>query len=326
MDTILFTHNIPREGLEEILNTCVVLFPPEGKYAFSEEELAFNVQEADAIFAAGPISRRVITAGTRLKVIGNYGAGYDKIDTIAAAEWNIPVTNLTESTALPTAEVALALLLSLYRRIPELDELLHNGRGKEVFGMGKAMGRTLKGETLGIVGMGNIGQKMALLCHTLGMEILYTQRSLLPVNTLPFPATYLPVKDMLPRCGALSLHLPYTPETHHWLNREKLSLLPQRAVVINTARGGVLDTVALAEALKNNRLAGAGLDVFPNEPDIPEILLDCPHTVFTPHIGTNTAISRREMAAETADCILRILRGMPPRNIVNGVLPVKQKF
>lgn len=321
MDTVLFTHNIPRAGLEGLLAECRAIFPPEGQYAFTQEELVAHAPEAEGIFAAGPVNRAVIAAGSRLRVIGNYGAGYDRVDTEAAAERQIPVTNLTESTALPTAEVALSLLLSVYRRIPELDEILHDGQSESVFGMGKAMGRTLKGETLGIVGMGHIGRKMGLLCHTLGMEILYTQRTPLPPEVLPFPAEYLPDGEMLPRCGALSLHLPHTPETHHWLNRERLALLPRRAVVINTARGGVLDTAALAEALKAGMLYGAGLDVYPGEPHVPEILLDCPHTVLTPHIGTNTPASRAEMAAETADCILRILRGQPPRNIVNGIVP-----
>lgn len=317
---VVVTHAIPTAGMEALLDTCQVVFPPNGAYAFTMEELAGAVRDADAVFAAGPVPGDVIVQAQNLKIIANYGAGYDRVDTVTAARCGIPVTNLTRSTSLPTAEMALTLLLGVARRVPELHNALHQGQPEAVFGMGKAMGRTLDGMTLGIVGLGHIGLHMARLCQGLGMRVLYTGRHRRgTAEEAALGVTYCSLDDLLLESDAVSLHIPHTPETDKLIGRKQLALMKPDAILINTARGGVVDTEALAEALQQGKLGGAGIDVYPQEPHVPQILLDCPRTVLTPHIGTNTAYARAEMARETCDCLLRALDGRPLVNVVNGV-------
>lgn len=317
---VLLTHAIPTRGMDELFDKCTVVMPPAGAYTFTPEELVDAARDADAIFAGGAVSAEVIANAARLKIIGNYGAGYDRVDVKAAAARGIPVTNLTRSTSLPTAEMALTLLLSVARRVPELDAGLRNGCPEDSFGMGKAMGRSLDGMTLGIVGLGQIGSCMARLCRGLGMDVLYTGRTRRsPEEEAEKGVSWRSLDDLLAESDVISLHVPHTEETHHLINRERIAMMKPDAILINTARGGVVDTEALAEALKADRLGGAGLDVYPEEPHVPEVLFSCPRTVLTPHIGTNTAHARAEMARETCDCILRAFDGRPLVNVVNGV-------
>ena len=318
--TVLLTHSIPTRGMEALFDACRVIMPPEGAYTFTPEALVDAARDVDAIFAAGPVPAAVIEAARRLRIIANYGAGYDRVDVEAAARRGIPVTNLTRSTSLPTAEMALTLLLSVARRVPELDGALRGGEPESVFGMGKAMGRTLDGLTLGIVGLGNIGSCMARLCRGLGMQVLYTSRHRRSLQEeAEKEVAYRPLEALLAESDVVSLHVPHTAETDRMINAERLALMKPDAILINTARGGVVDTDALAEALRAGRLGGAGLDVYPQEPHVPAALFSCPHTVLTPHIGTNTAHARAEMARETCDCILRAFDGRPLVNVVNGV-------
>lgn len=317
MYKVLVTHNIPGDGLSELKRRCKVVTPPEGRLAFSREEILQNIADADGVLACAAIDAEMIAAAPKLKIISNYGAGYDRIDTGAAAARGIPVTNIPDDTMQATAELALALLLSLERRVTELDRALRAGE-KGLFVMGQRMGHTLSGKTLGIVGMGHIGGALARMARALGMEVIYHNRRRLPPESEQ-GCRYAELDELMERADAISINCPLTPSTRGLIGRRELELMKPDAVIVNTARGGVIDTPALIDALKSGRIAGAALDVFPREPEVPEELLKLDNVVVTPHIGTNAVETRAQMARACADRILDALDGRTPANVVNGV-------
>ena len=181
--------------------------------------------------------------------------------------------------------------------------------------MGRFMGNTLRGRTLGIIGCGRIGGRVAEMARALGMRVLAFSRRGVDAGV----AEYAELPILLAQADVISLHCPSTPETRHLLNAAALSKMKDGAIVINTARGAVIDHEALLEALCSGKLAGAGLDVFPEEPHIPAGLLELDNVVCTPHVGSNTAQTRADMAAACARQILDVLAGKCPENIVNGI-------
>lgn len=285
---------------------------------FTREEILAHMPEVDAVLACAAIDAQMIAAAPRLKIISNYGAGYDRIDTSAAAARGIPVTNIPDDTMQATAELALALLLSLTRRVTELDRALRAGE-KGLFVMGTRMGHTLAGKRIGIIGMGHIGGAMAGMCRALGMEVAYHNRSRLPEER-EAGARYMELDELIAQSDVISIHCPLTDSTRGLLSRERIGAMKPGAMVINTSRGGVIDTEALVEALRSGAIAGAGLDVYPHEPEVPAELLELENVVLTPHIGTNTHETREQMARACADRILMALDGRTPPNVVNGVL------
>lgn len=311
---VLVTHTIPWEGTEKLQEATEVLFPPDT--AFSEAEMLRLAPEVEAILASADLPVSVMEAAKRLRVISNYGAGYDNIDVAAATRLGVPVVVIPETVTGPTAELAIGLMLSVSRRIGELSLGLRDGTPEAWFGMGKHMGHTLRGATLGIVGMGRIGRRVAEMARALGMELCYHNRHRLP-EAQEVGAVYLPLDALLARSRVLSLHCPLTPETRGLIGARELSLMPSGAMVINTARGAMLDHEALADALAGGKLFGAGLDVYPEEPHVPARLLALPNVVTTPHIGSNTVEDRREMARALSANILTVLAGGRVENTVN---------
>lgn len=313
MAAILITHGIPAEGLSPLEGHRLIMPPPRG--VLTRDEMARLLPEADAMIACGPMDAEMIHLGKRLKIIANYGAGYDRIDLVAAAACGIPVTNIPEVTANATAELAIGLMLAVSRRIGEMTLRLRREDPPTLFGLGVAMGRTLRGQTLGILGLGRIGTRVAELGRALGMEVIGVNRH----GVDPAAAQPVTMAELLETSDVLSLHCPLTPETRNILNRDAIGRMKRNAIVINTSRGGVADYDALADALESGRLSGAGLDVFPDEPHIPARLLALPQVVATPHVGTNTIQTRREMASACALQVLDALAGRKPKNIVNGL-------
>lgn len=313
MAKIVVTYGIPAEGLHFLSDHEIVM--PAPMTAFTKEEMLFHLADADAVLAAGPIDADMIHAANKLKIIANYGAGYDRVDTHTAMECGIPVTNIPEQTTDATAELAMGLLLSVYRRIGELNSRLRSQQPETLFGLGREMGRTLRGQTLGILGVGRIGGRMAELGKAFEMHVIgYSRR-----GCDPAVATPVSLDALLSQADVLSIHCPLTPETKNLINAETIAKMKQGAVIINTGRGGVVDVDALVDALKSGHLSGAGLDVFPAEPHVPAQLLQFPQVVMTPHVGTNTAQTRKEMAEACSLQILDALAGQRPRNIVNGL-------
>lgn len=313
MAIILITHGVPAAGFAALGSHRLII--PEPLRALSREELAARLPEADAVVACGRLNGELIRLGTRLRVIANYGAGYDAVDVTEAARLGVPVTNIPDVTADATAELAVGLMLAVSRRIAELNLRLRREPSSGLFGLGVEMGRTLRGQTLGVLGMGRIGSRVATLARGFGMEVLgYCRHGADPTVAEP-----VGLAELLARSDVLTLHCPLTAQTRGLIGREAIGQMKPGAVLINTSRGAVVDHEALADALSSGHLSAAGLDVFPEEPSIPARLLAMKQVVLTPHIGTNTAQTRDEMARACAHQILDALAGRLPGPIVNGV-------
>ena len=313
MATILITHGIPTAGLEGLAAHRIIM--PAPLAAYSMEELQELIPQADAVIAGGKLPAEVIRAGKRLKIIANYGAGYDSVDIAAAAECRIPVTNIPDTVTDATAELAIGLMLAVSRRIGEMNLRLRREASAGLFGMGRYMGSTLQGRTLGIIGYGRIGRRVGQIARALGMRVVACSRRGVSDEGVENAS----LEELLSRADVVSLHCPLTEQTRHLLDREAFGKMKPGAMLINTARGGIVDHDALAEALRSGKLAGAGLDVYPQEPSIPEALLAMDNVVCTPHVGANTAQTREAMAEACAAQILDALAGRRPVNIVNGL-------
>lgn len=313
MSTILITHGIPTAGLETLQGHEIIM--PAPLEAYSMETLRELIPAADAVIAGGRLPGEVIRAGKRLRIIANYGAGYDGVDVDAAADCGIPVTNIPDTVTGATAELAIGLMLAVSRRIGELNLRLRREEPSALFGMGRHMGCTLAGSTLGIIGCGRIGRRVAQIARALGMRVIAHSRRAVPCEV----AEDVDLPTLLSTADVISLHCPFTTETSKMLDASAFAAMKPGAVLINTARGGIVDQDALADALRSGRLSGAGLDVYPDEPAIPSELLAMDNVVCTPHIGANTAQTRRAMARACAKQILDALSGKRPENIVNGL-------
>lgn len=313
MAEILITHGIPQEGFSLLKGHRLVI--PEPLCAFSEEELIRRIQTADAVVAGGRLSGKVIQAGKRLRIIANYGAGYDGVDIECAKSMGIPVTNIPDTVTQATAELAFGLMLAVSRRISEMNLRMRSGAPEELFGMGKNMGNTLFGRTLGIIGCGRIGKKVSALAQAFGMRVVGYSRNRAD------EAYFMNVdfEQLLSQSDIVSLHCPLTEETHSIMNEGAFERMKPGAILINTSRGAVVDHAALVRALQSGRLSGAGLDVYPDEPHVPQALLKLENVVLTPHIGANTKETRFAMAQACAEQILSALKGERPENIVNGL-------
>ncbi|MBQ4075644.1 MAG: dihydrofolate reductase [Clostridia bacterium] len=313
MAKILITHGAPREGFS-VFEGHDVIMPPHLS-AFSMEELARYIEDADGVVAFGKLPGEIIRRGKKLKIIANYGAGYDGVDVKAAAECGVPVTNTPDAVTQDTAELALGLMLSVSRRIGELNLRLRKEAPESLFGMGRNMGRSLMGATLGIIGCGRIGCLTAQMAKAFGMRVLgYSRHGADPAFVIPAS-----MDEILQQADIVSLHCPLTEETRGLMGKREFSMMKEGALLINTARGAVIDEEALLEAMECGRIAGAGLDVYPDEPHINPALLRHDRIVCVPHIGTNTEQTRFLMARTCALQILDALSGKRPENIVNGL-------
>jgi len=313
MAVILVTHGVPREGFYPLKEHSVFIPPP--CKAYTREELMALLPEADAVVAGGALDAEMIRHAKRLKVIANYGAGFDRVDVKEAAYLGIPVTNIPEVTAESTAELAVGLMLAASRRIAEKNMRLRQEEPSSLFGMGIEMGHNLGGKILGVLGVGHIGSRVAAVGKALGMRVIGYSRH----GVDPAVAEGVTLDELLSRADVLTLHCPLTEETRGLMNRERLMRMKRGAILINTSRGAVVDSEALAEAVASGHLAAAGLDVFPDEPQVPECVLALKQIVLTPHIGTNTEEARYAMAEACSLQILDALAGRRPKNVVNGV-------
>lgn len=314
---ILVTHRIPVEGLKALEKDFEVKVPE--KKHFSYEELGEMIPEYDGLLPVFgfDIGRDLIEKGKNLKIIANFGVGYNNIDVKAATEQNILVTNTPKTVIEPTAELAFALLLSLVRRVTELDRKIKHKEDIQWEVMAN-LGHTLEGKTLGIIGMGNIGKSMALKAKAFGMNILYYSRTPLDyTDEKTYSAQYIQFEELLRRSDVVSLHTPLTEETHHLLEDNEFMKMKQGAFIINTARGAVIHEKSLIRYLRNDHLGGAGLDVYEFEPNISEELLDMSNVILVPHIGTANYETRKAIAEEAANNIIKYFNGVRPPNLVN---------
>ena len=265
----------------------------------SQADLKVAARQADVLVptVTDKIDASVINAaGAQLKLIANFGAGTDHIDVIAAHAKNIIVTNTPGVLTEDTADFAMALILAVPRRLVAADRLTRAGGFKGWTPTG-ILGHRVRGKNLGIVGMGRIGQAIARRASAFGLNVHYHNRSpVSPPIEQSLQAEYWPDLDtMLTKMDIVSINCPSTPLTRHLITAERLALIPAHGVIINTSRGEIIDEAALAAALANGEIAGAGLDVYENEPEIHPGLLNLPNVILAPHIASATHESRLEM-------------------------------
>mgnify|MGYP001341606609 FL=1 len=292
---------------------------------FTQEQLIQAGKTADVLVptVTDSMSASVIEqAGPQLRLIASFGTGVDHIDVKAAREKGITVTNTPGVLSEDTADVAMSLILAVPRRIVQGDTKVRSGQwdGWSPTGM---LGHRINGKRLGIIGMGSIGQAIARRAKAFGMSIHYHNRKAVhPSIEAELEATYWEtIEQMLPRVDIISINCPSTPATHHLLNKERLSLLSPHSYLVNTGRGDVIDEMALIELLKENKIAGAGLDVYEHEPVISSALIDLPNVVLLPHIGSATIEGRHAMGDKVIINIQTFLDGhTPPDRVVPAML------
>jgi len=251
------------------------------------------------------------TCGTGLKLVANFAVGYDNIDLAACRERDVLVTNTPDVLTEATAELALALTLAAARRMSDAERDLRAGRWTG-WDPAAYRGIEITGSTVGVIGMGRIGTRFAALAHGLGAEIVYSGPSRKPEAESELGARHLLVEELLERADIVSLHAPASDETRGMIGRHQLDLIGPEGLLVNTSRGPLVDPDALADALEAGTLGAAGLDVYPNEPEVPPRLLEAPRCVLLPHIGSATVRSRDGMARAVADNVIEVLEGREP--------------
>ena len=313
---VFVTRRLPGDALERLAKHAEVDLWP-GDLPPPYDELRRRTAAADALICllTDRIDAALIDASPRLRVISAVAVGYDNIDVAAATARGIPIGNTPGVLTETTADLAFALMLAVARRITEADRFVHDGEWK-TWDPNLLLGYDLHSATLGIVGYGAIGRAVARRASGFGMRVLYVART--PVNIPDHIATPLDLDTLLRESDFVSLHVPLTPETSHLIGEGQLRAMKRTAILVNTARGPVIDQRALIRALEEGWIAGAGLDVAEVEPIAPDDpLLRAPNAVLLPHIGSASHATRERMASIAVDNCIAGLRGERPPHCVN---------
>jgi lactate dehydrogenase-like 2-hydroxyacid dehydrogenase len=310
---VLVTRKLP-QAVEARLNRDYdpKLNPEDRQY--SSEELIDGARGVEAIVACHTehFTAEVIARLPKsVRAIANFSVGVDHVDLSAAAERGLIVTNTPNVLNDATAEIAILLMLGAARRASEGERLVRSAKWNS-WSPAFMVGRQVTGKRLGIIGMGRVGAMTARRARGFDMEILYHNRKRAEPEVEQGAIYYQDLEEMLPRCEFLSIHCPTTPETRGLLNAERIARLPDGAIVVNTARGAVVDDDALIEALKSGKLAAAGLDVFNNEPDINAEYRKLDNVFLLPHIGSATRETRDAMGFRALDNLDAIFAGNEP--------------
>ena len=315
---VFVTRAIPEKGFEIVRDFCNVDLWPE-ELPPGREDILKHVRGVDGLLCllTDKVDGEVMDeAGSQLKVISNHAVGFDNIDVPAATARRIPVGNTPDVLTDATADFAFALMMAVARRIPESERYVHAGKWK-TWGPMTLLGVDIKGATLGLVGFGRIGKAVARRALGFDMRVIFYD----PSEKKPNPdlkATPVDFETLLEESDFLSLHTPLTPDTRHLIDSEALSKMKPNAVLVNTARGPIVDPEALYEALKEHRIFGAGLDVTDPEPiplDSPLLTLD--NIVVVPHVASASTTSREQMSWMAAQNLVAGLKGERLPNCVN---------
>ena len=319
MARVVVTGKIPQVALESLRAAHDVVAWEEST-PISRAELLTRVKGADALVTllTEKVDGELLdAAGPQLKSVSNVAVGYNNIDVPACTQRNVIVTNTPGVLTDATADIAMALILMVTRRLAEGERVIRSQTPWQ-WGMFYMLGSGIQGRQLGIVGMGQIGIATARRAKAFGMTIAYTKRTPLDAATAKeLDATHMDMDQLLATSDVVSLHCPYSPETHHLISTEQLKKMKPTAFLINTARGPVVDEAALVEALTSCTISGAGLDVFEKEPEVHAGLLGLDNAVLIPHLGSATVETRTAMATTAAKNCLAIMSGATPPNRVN---------
>lgn len=318
---IYVTRNVPEGGIEALKSKGYeVVINPEDRVLTKEELItALKGQNYDALFCllTDKIDGEAMDSfGSQLKVIANMAVGFDNIDVVEAKKRGIMITNTPGVLTDTVAEHTFALMLAIAHRVSEADRFSRAGKYVGWAPM-LMLGNDLSSKTLGVVGLGRIGSRVAHhAVKGFDMKVLYNDIKRNEEFEKEFSAVYMSFEDLLKQSDFISIHVPLLDATHHLINAEKLKLMKSTAYLVNTSRGPIIDEAALADALKNNVIRGAALDVFEFEPKITPELLTLDNIILTPHIASATEETRSKMSLLAATNIIEALEGRVPPNIL----------
>ncbi len=318
MKRVLIAYRLKEEGLKELEGKYDVTLPVDTSH-FTKEEVMELIPDHEVLVPNFSFytDKEILDKAPKLELIATYGVGFNNIDVPYATEKGVVVTNIPESTREPTAEFAFALMLAAGRRVGYYDRKLRTPEGVS-WGVYKDGGMPLYGKTLGIIGMGRIGQSLARRAVASGMRIIYHNRNRLDrAIEGKYDASYVSLDELLVTADYISLNAPSTPETLRMIGEEQFNRMKSTAVFINTARGNMVDEMALARALGEGKIWAAGLDVYENEPHILPELLELDNVVLAPHAGTKTMEDRIHMSIEMCRNIVGFYEGTFPVSRVN---------
>jgi glyoxylate reductase len=300
---VVLTAKYPKIVREILSGLCELVEHPS-EQGRSEEEMITILSEADAAITllSDPLTRNVLAANRDLRMIANYAVGYNNVDVDAARELGITITNTPGVLTEATADLTMGLILAVMRRIVEGDREVRT-TGQCVWEPLHLLGTSLTGKRLGIIGMGRIGSAVAQRARAFGMTVTGTRHG-------------EPIYELLATSDVVSIHAPLTSETRHLLNPETLWAMKRGAFLINTARGALVDELALCAALDEGQIGGAGLDVYEDEPNVNPRLLAMANVVLAPHIGSATEETRSAMARIAATDVAMFLRGQRPTHVI----------
>jgi len=312
MSKVLVSDPIDQVGIDILSQVAQV----DVKTGLTPEQLVQIIPDYDALMirSGTRVTAEIIEAGKQLKIIGRAGVGVDNVDVKSATRQGILVVNSPEGNTIAAAEHAIAMMLSLSRHIPAANQSVKEGKWER----GKFLGVEVYKKTLGVVGLGKIGSHVATVARAMGMQVLAYDPFLSSERAEQLGVHLVELDLLMREADYITLHLPKTPETFHMINAEALAKMKPTARLINCARGGIIDEEALAQALKEGKIAGAALDVFESEPLGESSLRDVGREVIlTPHLGASTEEAQVNVAIDVAEQIRDVLLGLPARSAVN---------
>ncbi len=316
---ILVLGGLRDDALTDLKEVCDITIGPVGHRPDDDRQWVLDhIAEYDGVIVAKIIfDKQMIDTAKNLKIISTYGVGFDHVDTEYAKENEIVVSNCPESVLRPTAELALTMILASARRIRYYDHTLREGVFLNADEYDN-QGYSIEGKTLGILGMGRIGQQVARFAKALGMKVIYHNRHQLDEKIeAELDAKYVDFDELIKNADFLSLHAPATDETYHIINADVFKQMKDTAFLINVARGSLVDSDALISALKNDEIAGAALDVFENEPHPRQELVEMDNVIMTPHVGSATHVARFNLSKEAANNVLSFFKDGKAINQIN---------
>jgi glyoxylate reductase len=308
---LYITRLLPDPVMSEIRRRYRLISEP-GQQAPTAQDLRHGFSEADAVICtlAERVDASLLSQATRLKIVANYAVGYNNIDIAAAKDRGIVVTNTPDVLTDATADLTWALLLAVARRVVESDRLLRTGSWRG-WAPTQMLGTDVTGTTLGIIGMGRIGQAVARRAACFGMTVIYASRHASSSPKADPTWRQQSIEEVLEQADFLSLHVPLTEETRHLIGQRELRRMKRTAYLLNTSRGPVIDEPALVAALQDRTIAGAGLDVYEEEPLVHPGLIGLPNVVLLPHLGSATITTRVRMGMICLENIAAVLSGAP---------------